>query len=968
MTKGASPPISSLSSSATSRMMVDGTTRTHYGLDEDNITASRALRKETIVINCLRFAVLAVLIVTAAVLAAGIYHYTRNDERENFMAHFEDSANLVMDSFHDTIERNIGSVSAMSSGITSYALQQQANTNQSFPFVTIPHFEVLGSHLRVQAGSHIVHYMPVVTEEMRPAWEEYAMEHRHHIDDSFAMDRYYQSRQDMEFGIEQQAPNQQQQQTNNQGSRRRLQQDETTEQEKFPMTILDDESNFHPKIWRNQAVTTPGDEPDGGGPYIPQWQRSPINPKKQAPLNMNFQNTKLVKQGTLEQMIREKKAIFHPAVVPIPAWRNRLEANLKLSQYRTQIDELVDGLSTFLTYPVFDSFDIDNREVAGVLATSVYWKVLFSYLLPANSDGIVCVIESPSFNQTFTYQIDGPEATFLGMGDHHDPQYSDLAVSADVNAFLKSRARPQNRAYSTVPLSDDTQYVLKVYPSAATEAPFTTMQPALFTGLVLVVFAFTSVLFLLFSYVVERRHTMMVENVLEHAQKAADTERELNEFLSHEVRNPLSAAISACSFVSTAVNEPAPLSDEDTQKHVREDIEVVSSSLHYINDFLRSMLDIHKASDNKIKIEMAPTDILQDVLEPVSAILYKRMASFEVVVDCPPNLVVMTDSIRLKQVVLNMVRNASKFVEKGFLRMRADVVDQQVIIYVEDSGPGIPLEKQKELFAKFQASLDMLGQGTGIGLNLSKKLMATMGGELWLDGSYDSGVEGCPGACFVVQLNTPPLDMESALPRDIESSLPHGNDLRSSYSGTRSDSFLNSHLSHQAEPADEAAPNMVVPHEQEPAARLNAPQPTTEPVQPPAQPELPPELSVLFVDDDAVLRKLFVRAVKRAMPTWKISEASSGETALRMCEELQPEQYDLIFLDQYMASADKQLLGTETAHTMRSKGISSRICGLSANDLRDSFINSGADDFVMKPMPCKVDELKQLLVRVLKRA
>ena len=87
------------------------------------------------------------------------------------------------------------------------------------------------------------------------------------------------------------------------------------------------------------------------------------------------------------------------------------------------------------------------------------------------------------------------------------------------------------------------------------------------------------------------------------------------------------------------------------------------------------------------------------------------------------------------------------------------------------------------------------------------------------------------------------------------------------------------------------------------------------------------------------------------MPTWNISEASSGETALRMCEELQPEQYDLIFLDQYMASVDKQLLGTETAQAMRTKGVSGRICGLSANDLRDTFINSGANDFVLKPMP-----------------
>ena len=49
-----------------------------------------------------------------------------------------------------------------------------------------------------------------------------------------------------------------------------------------------------------------------------------------------------------------------------------------------------------------------------------------------------------------------------------------------------------------------------------------------------------------------------------------------------------------------------------------------------------------------------------------------------------------------------------------------------------------------------------------------------------------------------------------------------------------------------------------------------------------------------------------------------------------------------------MASVEKQLLGTETAQSMRMKGLKSKICGLSANDLRDAFINAGADDFILK--------------------
>ena len=69
-----------------------------------------------------------------------------------------------------------------------------------------------------------------------------------------------------------------------------------------------------------------------------------------------------------------------------------------------------------------------------------------------------------------------------------------------------------------------------------------------------------------------------------------------------------------------------------------------------------------------------------------------------------------------------------------------------------------------------------------------------------------------------------------------------------------------------------------------------------------------------------------------------------------------------------MASVDKQLLGTETVRALRSKGIDSVICGLSANDLEKQFMDAGADAFMMKPFPCEKEELKSELLRVLDSA
>ena len=385
---------------------------------------------------------------------------------------------------------------------------------------------------------------------------------------------------------------------------------------------------------------------------------------------------------------------------------------------------------------------------------------------------------------------------------------------------------------------------------------------------------------------------------------------------SHEVRNPLAAAISAHSFVATEVNEPFPLQDEETRATVREDVGVIGASLEYVNELLRNMLDTHKAASHQLNIDLSPTDILTDVLRPVATLLQRHGDSFKVIVDCPDDLVIMADRMRLKQIVLNLAGNSRKFVTQGFIRLRATFGEGQVSLFVEDSGPGIPEEKCKKLFDKFQESLDLLNQGTGIGLCLCKDLAELMNGEIWLDESYESGVPGCPGARFVVRLNVKLLKLDKIA--------------LDSYEAER-----------WSDTTDDPEKGVVDAFEDT---------------------ELPENLKVLFVDDDMVLRKLFARSVKKAAPTWDSYEASNGETALRLVET---EKYDLIFMDQYMASVEKQLLGTEATRALRAMGVDSVICGLSANNSEDMFINAGADAFLFKPIPCDKEGLTRELKRIL---
>ena len=188
-----------------------------------------------------------------------------------------------------------------------------------------------------------------------------------------------------------------------------------------------------------------------------------------------------------------------------------------------------------------------------------------------------------------------------------------------------------------------------------------------------------------------------------------------------------------------------------------------------------------------------------------------------------------------------------------------------------------------------------------------------MGGEIWLDETYDSGVDGCPGAGFVIDLKAPPV---AALEIAVASA---------------------------------ESPKLTIHNEK------------TIQKSPKLQ-ELPKGLSVLIVDDDMVLRKMLKRTMKKVTTDWTIWEAGNGETALQLADV---QHFDLIFLDQYMPSVTRQLLGTETAQELRTKGVQSTICGLSANDMAASFLESGANAFMMKPFPCGEQALTNELVRVI---
>lgn len=100
-----------------------------------------------------------------------------------------------------------------------------------------------------------------------------------------------------------------------------------------------------------------------------------------------------------------------------------------------------------------------------------------------------------------------------------------------------------------------------------------------------------------------------------------------------------------------SANTQERVKDEETRQLLLDDTNTIDSSLNYINDLLRSMLDMNKAQDGKITLDEGPADVLRDILQPVKAILCKRGAQVDVEAVGPSDLVVMTDKLRLKQII-----------------------------------------------------------------------------------------------------------------------------------------------------------------------------------------------------------------------------------------------------------------------------------------------------------------------------
>ncbi len=232
----------------------------------------------------------------------------------------------------------------------------------------------------------------------------------------------------------------------------------------------------------------------------------------------------------------------------------------------------------------------------------------------------------------------------------------------------------------------------------------------------------------------------LYEEAQETAERLKEVDRLKTEFLanmSHELRTPLNSIIGFSRVILKGIDGPLT----EMQKT---DLQAIYESGQHLLGLINSILDLSKIEAGKMELSFEPCN-LKDVIRTVmsASVALVKDKPVELLQDVPDNLPgIIADAQRIRQVLLNLLSNAAKFTDHGFIRLRARYDEERVIISVEDTGIGIPRESWDKVFEKFtqvDSSSTRRYGGTGLGLPISREFVRMHGGDIWLESVVGQG-------------------------------------------------------------------------------------------------------------------------------------------------------------------------------------------------------------------------------------
>ncbi len=223
-------------------------------------------------------------------------------------------------------------------------------------------------------------------------------------------------------------------------------------------------------------------------------------------------------------------------------------------------------------------------------------------------------------------------------------------------------------------------------------------------------------------------------------QKAEEATRVKSYFLasmSHELRTPMNSILGLTELI---------LEDKTLTAKNRERIEVVLKSGKRLMNLINDILDLSKIEAGRMEIhneEVLLEDLIKEIENSIIPLVNQKGLTFKVVRNLNTNIIISTDKGKVVQVLINLLGNAVKFTEKGFIEFHVSTVDEKYLCFnIIDSGIGISEEDQRIIFEEFRqvdATTTRKYTGTGLGLAISKRIADLMNGSIGVESKTGIG-------------------------------------------------------------------------------------------------------------------------------------------------------------------------------------------------------------------------------------
>ncbi|MFW5886546.1 MAG: ATP-binding protein [Bacteroidota bacterium] len=254
-----------------------------------------------------------------------------------------------------------------------------------------------------------------------------------------------------------------------------------------------------------------------------------------------------------------------------------------------------------------------------------------------------------------------------------------------------------------------------------------------------------------------KRYIKALEKEKQRAEKSDKLKSAFLANMSHEIRTPMNAIIG----FSDLLNNPELFEEERQEYH-----QIIKQNSDSLLKLIDDIIDIAKIEAGELVITKTPSPINQLIKELLTTykqhpLVINNGLDLQTSCDADDQLAIHTDYNRLKQVLINLINNALKFTEEGYIKFGYKLKPDHISFFVEDSGIGIPHEEQNEIFKNFrQVNQNMKHQhgGTGLGLAISKNIVQLLGGNIWVES------EAGQGTCFRFTIPYLPVQKDQLAP------------------------------------------------------------------------------------------------------------------------------------------------------------------------------------------------------------